>query len=70
MAGQPGRAIPRKGLLRIPPSWLVRLRYNPFYAYLSARSIDWIDTANASTLTAAGQTGVGSNTHDSALQER
>jgi alpha-beta hydrolase superfamily lysophospholipase len=59
-----------KGLLRIPPGWLVRLRYNPFYAYLSARSLDWIDTANASTLTAPGQTGVGSNTHDSALQER
>ena len=43
-----------KGLLRIPAQWLVRLRYNPFCAYLADRSLDWIATANTSALSARG----------------
>ena len=35
-----------KGLLKIPASYLVRLRYNPFYPYLERRAVDWIDHAN------------------------
>jgi alpha-beta hydrolase superfamily lysophospholipase len=37
-----------KGLLVIPPSFLVRLRYNPFYSYLEQRSVDWMDAASGS----------------------
>ncbi len=33
-----------RGLLRFPPSWLVRLRHNPFFAVLENRTIEWIDT--------------------------
>ena len=35
-----------RGLLVFPPDWLLRLRYNPFYAYLESRTIDWLDSAN------------------------
>jgi alpha-beta hydrolase superfamily lysophospholipase len=31
-----------RGLLRISPSFLLRLRYNPFYDYLEQRVIDWL----------------------------
>ncbi len=31
------------GLLRLPPEWLLRLRYNPFYAYLQESTLQWID---------------------------
>jgi alpha-beta hydrolase superfamily lysophospholipase len=31
-----------RGLLRLPDSWLIRIRHNPFYEYLERRSIDWI----------------------------
>jgi hypothetical protein len=48
-----------KGLLRIPAEWLVRLRYNPFYAYLADRSLDWISTANTSALSAQGSVEAG-----------
>jgi hypothetical protein len=34
------------GLLVFPSDWLLRLRYNPFYSYLEARTIDWMDAAN------------------------
>jgi len=36
-----------RGLLVFPSDWLLRLRYNPFYSYLEARTIDWMDHANA-----------------------
>jgi hypothetical protein len=29
--------------LRLPPEWLLRLRYNPFYSYLQESTLDWID---------------------------
>lgn len=35
-----------RGLLQIPPDWMLRLRYNPFYGYLESRTIEWIDRAN------------------------
>jgi alpha-beta hydrolase superfamily lysophospholipase len=31
-----------RGLLRISPNWMIRLRYNPFYDYLEQRSVDWV----------------------------
>mgnify|MGYP001810895705 CR=1 FL=1 len=34
--------------------WLQRLRFTPFYSYLSTRAIDWIDDANGGA--AAGRT--------------
>ena len=32
-----------RGLLRISSDWLLRLRYNPFYAYLESRALLWFD---------------------------
>ena len=32
-----------RGLLRISSDWLLRLRYNPFYAYLESRVLQWFD---------------------------
>lgn len=32
-----------RGLLRIPPDFLLRLRYNPFYDYLEQRVIGWLE---------------------------
>ena len=34
-----------RGLLVFPSDWLLRLRFNPFYAYLEKRSIEWMDRA-------------------------
>ncbi len=34
-----------RGLLVFPDDWLLRMRYNPFYAYLEMRAIEWIDRA-------------------------
>lgn len=30
------------GMLVFPASWLMRLRYNPFYSYMEERSISWL----------------------------
>jgi alpha-beta hydrolase superfamily lysophospholipase len=30
-----------RGLLLLPSDWLLRLRHNPFYAYLARRTVDW-----------------------------
>jgi alpha-beta hydrolase superfamily lysophospholipase len=32
-----------RNLLKIPYSFLVRLRYNPFYTFLEMRALEWID---------------------------
>ena len=32
-----------QGLLKLPPQWLLRMRHNPFYAYLQKRTLQWID---------------------------
>jgi alpha-beta hydrolase superfamily lysophospholipase len=32
-----------RGRLRISSDWLLRLRYNPFYAYLESRTLRWFD---------------------------
>ncbi len=34
-----------RGTLLLPAEWLLRLRHNPFYAYLDARTLAWIDSA-------------------------
>ncbi len=34
-----------RGLLILPSDWLLRIRHNPFYAYLEARVLAWIDSA-------------------------
>lgn len=31
-----------RGMLKLPDSWLLRLRYNPFYDYLERRTLDWL----------------------------
>jgi hypothetical protein len=35
-----------RDLLKIPYSFLVRLRYNPFYAFLETRVLEWFAKAN------------------------
>ena len=40
-----------RGLLKFPTSWLLRLRYNPFYDFLENRVIEWM---NEETNGAAG----------------
>lgn len=34
-----------RGLLLLPSDWLLRLRHNPFYAYLESRTLAWIGNA-------------------------
>ena len=34
-----------RDLLKIPYSFLVRIRYNPFYAFLDTRVLEWLDLA-------------------------
>jgi alpha-beta hydrolase superfamily lysophospholipase len=34
-----------QGLLKLPPAWLLRMRYNPFYDYLQKRVLQWADDA-------------------------
>ncbi len=35
-----------RNLFKLSPNWLLRLRHNPFYPYLEARVLTWIDDAN------------------------
>jgi hypothetical protein len=35
-----------RDLLKIPYSFLVRIRYNPFYAFLETRVLEWLERAN------------------------
>jgi hypothetical protein len=46
-----------RGLLILPYDWLLRIRNNPFYAYLEARVLAWMDSANVS-----GNAGTGLST--------
>lgn len=41
-----------RGLLKIPGEWLLRLRYNPFYAYMQTRVLKWLDDADSAALPA------------------
>ena len=34
-----------RGLLKIPGTWLLRIRYNPFYSYLERRLFEWLDSS-------------------------
>ena len=36
-----------RGLLRIPGEWLLRQRHNPFYDYMQARIVAWLNDAGA-----------------------
>jgi alpha-beta hydrolase superfamily lysophospholipase len=42
-----------RGLLKIPSDFLIRLRYNPFYAFLETRVLEWLDGASRQTGLAA-----------------
>ena len=33
-----------RGVLKLPDSWLLRLRYNPFYDYLEERVLGWLES--------------------------
>jgi len=35
-----------RGLLKIPENWMLRIRYNPFYSFLEARTLEWLDDAD------------------------
>jgi hypothetical protein len=35
-----------RGLLKISPSWLLRLRHNPFYDYFERRVLEWVGGAS------------------------
>ncbi len=37
-----------RGLFIVPYDWLLRIRNNPFYAYLEVRVLAWVDSANVS----------------------
>ena len=37
--------LSERGLLVFPDDWLLRLRFNPFYAYLEMRAVEWMDRA-------------------------
>ena len=34
-----------RGLMKISSDWLLRLRHNPFYAFLEGRIVDWFEAA-------------------------
>ena len=38
-----------RGLLKISSDFLIRLRYNPFYAFLETRVLEWLDGASGQT---------------------
>lgn len=39
-----------RGLLRISSDWLLRLRYNPFYALLEPRVLEWLEATHDGAL--------------------
>ncbi len=39
-----------RGLLQIPPDWMFRLRYNPFYDYLEKRTLNWVEGADKNAM--------------------
>ncbi len=45
-----------RGLLQFPADWLLRLRHNPFYEYLQARTLEWLEDPRRPT-TASGADG-------------
>jgi hypothetical protein len=36
-----------RGLLQFSSDWLLRLRFNPFYDFIEARTSEWMDGANS-----------------------
>ena len=45
-----------RGLLRFPADWLLRLRHNPFYDFLEARVLDWMDNTRGRDIEMQGRT--------------
>ena len=43
-----------RGLLRIPGEWLLRQRHNPFYDYMQARIVAWLNDAGAQYMGMSG----------------
>ncbi len=44
-----GQRQGERGVLRLPPEWLLRLRHNPFYPYLEAQVVGWLERAGVQT---------------------
>ena len=38
-----------RGVLRVSQQYLLRLRHNPFFPYLEARTLDWLDSRTRTT---------------------
>jgi len=36
-----------RGLSKIPPDWIMRMRYNPFYEVVEKRTLEWFDSHGA-----------------------
>ena len=39
-----------RGLLRLPATWLLRLRHNPFYDYLERRVLEWVEQSGSQVI--------------------
>lgn len=46
-----------RGLLLFPADWLLRLRHNPFFAFVEAKTVAWLDTARVTATSADAETG-------------
>jgi alpha-beta hydrolase superfamily lysophospholipase len=42
-----------RGLLLFPADWLLRLRHNPFFAFLEKRTLEWLEQADGAPAAAA-----------------
>ena len=51
-----------RGLLLFPSDWLLRLRHNPFYAFVESQTIAWLDEAEAPRTSADADPG-GTQSH-------
>ena len=51
-----------RGLLLFPSDWLLRLRHNPFYAFVESQTIAWLDDAEAPRTSADADSG-GTQSH-------
>ena len=39
-----------RGLSKIPPDWIMRMRYNPFYEVVEKRTLEWVESHGAATV--------------------
>ena len=42
-----------RGLSKIPPDWIMRMRYNPFYEVVEKRTLEWVESHGAATVSRA-----------------